>query len=137
MKQPSAYIPDRGQLCAPVDESRIAEVEAQLRTGLPRQFRVFLRWADGGMLPGERFIIYSAGAGVHPDETLLSANTGRNTPEPLIFFAREAEEEFVFRCREVANEPCPVYVYEHEENRISKIAPSFSDFVGWALARSG
>ena len=132
--KPNQYMPSRGGLLGPASERDIHNAEDTLNLRLPKQFQEFLLWADGGILPGERVIIYSAGIGIHPEETLIAANKNRQCEEPLLFFAREAEEEFVFKIEDIELENCPVYVYQHEEGTLKIIADSFVSFVKWAIA---
>lgn len=136
MKTPEDYMPSRGDLLPGADPGTIANLEAVLGVKLPAEFRSFLEWADGGVLPGRRFIVYSAGEGVHPAETILAANRNRKTSEPFLFVARASEEEFGFRIADLTKEPCAVFVYLHEEDRFAHIAPSFPEFMAWAISSS-
>jgi hypothetical protein len=123
----------RKKLLPPATEKSLNLIEKKLGITLPSELKDFLKWADGGILSGGKFIIYSAGKGVHPEETLLAANKRRNTSEPLLFFARESEEEFVFKHRDLNKKNCPVYVYENK--KLSKISKSFESFILWTLKR--
>lgn len=129
-------IPDRSGLLPGADAAVIKTVEAELGTTLPQEFVDFLLWADGGLIAHERFIIYSAGAGIHPAETLLAANRDRGEDFPLILVAREAEEEFGFRKSDLPAQSAPVYVYLHEWDEIEKIAGSFREFVAWMFQQA-
>lgn len=130
---PIQYMHSREKLLGPASSQDIQNTENKLHFRLPKQLREFLLWADGGVLPGERVIIYSAGTGIHPEETLIEANKNRGGEIPLLFFAREAEEEFVFRIEDIEQENIPVYVYQHEEGTLKYIADSFVSFVKWAI----
>ncbi len=125
-------LPSSKVLLPPAKTAEISNVEKILGSQLPIELRDFLLQSDGGLMPNGRIIIYSAGQGIHPDETLLAANKGRATEEPLLFFAREAEEEFAFKCSDISRDKTPVYVYEHEEQKLKRIADSFSAFLVWA-----
>lgn len=131
---PNQYMHSREGLLGPASEQDVHNVEDILNLRLPKQFREFLLWADGGLLPGERVIIYSAGIGIHPDETLIAANKNRQCDEPLLFFARESGEEFVFKVEDIELGKDPVYLYQHEEGTTKSIADSFISFVKWAIA---
>ena len=128
-------VPDRSSLLPGADPAAIEAVEAELGTELPQEFVEFLLWADGGQIAQKRFIVYSAGAGIHPAETLLAANRGRDTAFPLILVGREAEEEFGFRKSDLSAQTAPVYFFRHDEEDLDKVAGSFREFVKWMFKR--
>lgn len=130
------YVPDRSGLLPGADAAAIQAVEVTLGTKLPQEFVDFLRWADGGQIARKRFIVYSAGAGIHPAETLLSANRGCDTAFPLLVVGREAEEEFGFKKSDLPAPTSPVYFYRHDEGDLDKIAGSFREFVEWMFKQS-
>ena len=123
-----ALIPDRRNFLPGATSETISEVEKKLGVILPPSHKEFLRWIDGGQMT-PAYIIYSAGKGIHPEETLLSANESRQTEIPLVFIAREAEEEFAFRVDELDQPDPAVYIYRHEYEIIEKVSESFEDFV--------
>jgi hypothetical protein len=124
-------VPDRSGLLPGADAVIVQSVEAELGMRLPQEFVDFLLWADGGQIAQRRFIVYSAGAGIHPSETLLAANRGRDAGFPLILVGREAEEEFGFKKSDLPSRSAPVYFYRHDEDGLDKVAGSFREFVEW------
>ena len=129
-------VPDSSGLLPGTDAATIQAVEAELGTKLPGEFVEFLLWADGGQIAQRRFIVYAAGAGIHPGETLLTANRGRDAAFPLILVGREAEEEFGFKKSDLPAQTAPVYFYRHDEDDLDKIAGSFCEFVEWMFKRA-
>jgi len=129
-------VPDRSGLLPGADAATIQAVEAEIGMKLPQEFVEFLLWADGGQIAQKRFIVYSAGAGIHPAETLLAANRGHDTAFPLILVGREAEEEFGFRKSDLPARVAPVYFYRHDEDGLDRIAGSFSEFVEWMFKQA-
>jgi len=113
----------------------VQAVEECLGVALPQEFASFLLWADGGQIAQRRFIIYSVGTGIHPSETLVSANRGREADFPLLLAGRESEEEFGFKKEDLPCASAPVYFYVHDEDRLDKIAQSFRAFVQWMFKR--
>ena len=98
---------------------------------LPSDFENFLHWRDGGNFASNRFGIYSAGKGVHPDETLLSANINRPDDFPLLLVGSDASEEFGFLKSDLPCRTCPVYFYLHETEVLDKVADSWHEFLVW------
>jgi len=99
---------------------------------LPESLVGFLRWRDGGMFANDRFIIYSAGKGVHPEETLVAANTGLPQKHPLLNIARDASYDFGFLKRDLRKKNPPVYVYLHDVDEVEKVAENLCDWLSWA-----
>ena len=127
-------ISDRSGLMPPADTATIENLVHRLGVSFPHDYLDFLRFADGGVLPGGTVIIYSAGPGIHPQETLLAANENRSSEFPLVVVARDAYEEYGFLKADLAQLPhttatCPVYRYRHETESLEKVADSFADFI--------
>jgi len=116
----------------PCSSTVLESIEADLNYPLPAEYRDFLLYADGGM-PTEAVILFSAGRGIHPDETLRAANEGRQDL-PVVFIGRFAEEEFGFLRDDTGESQRPVYVYEHESGRTRKLAASFEAFLRTVLS---
>jgi hypothetical protein len=140
MTWPETVISDRSGLKPPADPRDIQRVAERMGVRFPRDYIDFLRFADGGVLPGGTMIVYSVGSGVHPSETLLAANQSRLENFPLVLIARDAYEEYGFLKSELAelsvkDRKCGVYRYWHETEHIELIALSFSEFVEWAIRR--
>jgi hypothetical protein len=87
---------DRASLFTGAAPERIDEVEQIIGRRFTSESREFLLFADGGTLHGGRFIVYSAGPGFHPDETLVAANKGRDEDFPLVAVGRDASSDFGF-----------------------------------------
>jgi len=140
MTWPEDMITERSQLMPPADPSTIARAAERLGVRFPQDYLDFLHFADGGVLPGGTMIVYSAGTGIHASETLRAANEGRPSDFPVVLVARDGYEEYGFLKSELAqleekDRSCPVYRFWHETERIELIAPSFTDFVHWAIRR--
>jgi hypothetical protein len=136
MTWPDDIIKDRTRLMPPADPAIIETVAAKLGVRFPADFVDFLRFSDGGVLPGGAVLVYSAGTGPHPAETILAANGGRPPEFPLLLIARDAYEEYGFLKSELAqknDQPCAVYKFYHETEEIERAAPSFADFVRAAI----
>lgn len=136
MTWPAEIVPDRTGLLPGASPATITAVETQLDIRFPQELIEFLLWADGGQIARKRFIIYSAGAGIHPAETLLSANRGCEAAFPLLLVGREAEEEFGFKKSDLLAQTSPVYFYRHDEDDLDKIAGSFREFIEWMFKQS-
>ena len=121
-------IPNKNGFLEGAAPETIMEVEEKLKITFPERHKEFLMWIDGGKLSPE-YIIYSAGNGIHPSETLLSANWNRDAGVPFFFIAREAGEEFVFRFEDMNQADPPVYIYLHESETIQKVSDSFVQFI--------
>ncbi len=124
-------VPDRSGLLPGASMAAVQAVEECLGVPLPQEFVSFLLWADGGQIAQRKFIVYSAGAGIHPSETLLSANRGLEGDFPLLLAGRESEEEFGFKKSDLPSVSAPVYFYVHDEGHLDKTANSFREFVQW------
>jgi hypothetical protein len=131
MLWPKDFVPDPQGLLPGGSPETITKVETTLSMSLPKEFAEFLLWADGGCIANNRFIIYSAGKGTDPSETLVAANTCREPDFPLLLVGRDSQEEFGFRKEDLPANSCSVYFYLHEEGRLDKVADSFKDFVRW------
>ncbi|RMH13536.1 MAG: SMI1/KNR4 family protein [Gammaproteobacteria bacterium] len=118
-------------LMPPCTASQLASIETKLRYTFPSEYREFLLTADGGMLT-DGVMLYSAGTGIHPAETLAAANSNRGDA-PLVFIGRFDEEEFGFKISDEEDQHRPVYVYMHETGEIRKIADSFKSLIQRAL----
>jgi len=135
-------ISDRSGLMPPADSATIDNALSRLGTRLPQDYLDFLQFADGGILPGGTVIVYSAGTGAHPQETLLAANQNRPADFPLLLVARDAYEEFGFLKSDLARLAdtggiCPLYRYWHETESLEKVADSFADFVRRVVSSKG
>lgn len=120
---------DRADLLPAATPEAVARVELALGTSLPNDFREFLtEFADGGFLHERRFLIYSAGLGLHPDETLVANNLSHEADYPLILAGRDASEEFGFQKTDLPCDSCPVYFASHETGDLTMAAESFSLF---------
>jgi hypothetical protein len=128
-------IKDRAGLMDGANPRDITDVQDQLGVVLPSDFVQFLTWADGGFLPGKKFIVYSVGSGIHPSETLTAANKNRPLNFPLVAIGCDAEDDFGFKKSDLPAASCPVYFYNHEEDRLDRVADSFSEFL--RLAATG
>lgn len=131
MTWPEQLLRDRGELLSPADPGVIEEVARSLGIHFPQEYVEFLLWADGGILPGKRFLLYSVGPGLHPAETILAANRDRPADFPLLLIGRDAFEEFGFLKAElVAPKPTsPLYLWLHETEATKQLASSFSAFI--------
>jgi len=135
-------IQDRTGLLPPADPATIESVAARLGVHFPADFVDFLRFADGGILPGGTILVYSAGTGIAPAETILAANECRPPEFPLLLIARDAYEEYGFLKSELAslatneNQKCAVYRFYHETEEIEKVADSFADFIRSVVNRT-
>jgi len=138
MSWPKDVITSGGELMPPADPVVIDQVLKQLGVRLPQDYLDFLHFADGGVLPGGTMIVYSAGPGIHPSETLLAANRDRPRDFPMLLVSRDAYEEYGFLKSELkqleqGSRLCPVYRYRHENEEVEQVAPSFREFVEWAM----
>lgn len=122
-------LPNSPQLMPGASPEQIRKVEEQLNLRLPNAFAEFLKFADGGSLADGRFIIFAAGKGIHPEETLTAANQNPDAEIPLIFIARDAAEYFGFKKEEILLPDPPIYIYWHEFGEIQKVADTFDEFV--------
>ena len=123
-----SLIANRSNLLPGASTEEITEIERKFNISLPVAFKEFLQAVDGGMLT-KNIIVYSAGKGIHPMETLWSANENRDVEFPIFFIAREAEEEFAFKREDMSLPDPPVYIYLHEYGEIKKVSKSFKDFI--------
>lgn len=126
MRDYSFLSPGR-KLLPPCSASALKSIEADLGYRFPEEYQDFLLFADGGM-PTDNVILFSAGKGIHPAETLRSANNDRQNL-PLVFIGRFAEEEFGFLRNDCEKHRRPVHVYEHETGRTKQLASSFEAFM--------
>ena len=124
-------VPDSSSLLPGADQSLLSQIQEQIEVSLPSDFENFLHWRDGGNFASNRFGIYSAGKGVHPDETLLSANINRPDDFPLLLVGSDASEEFGFLKSDLPCRTCPVYFYLHETEVLDKVADSWHEFLVW------
>ena len=129
MTWPAEVVADCTGLLPGASQATITAVETQLGVRFPEEFVEFLLWADGGQIAKKRFIIYSAGNGIHPSETLLQANAHTPPDFPLLVVGRESEEEFGFKKTDLPAPSCPIYFYAHEECCLDRTADSFRNFV--------
>ena len=104
-------------------------VEKSLKVKLNTEHKNYLLKIDGGFLPGKKIIVYSAGNGIHPDETLISANNNRKDVNHLFFIARDSSNEFVFKKDDLNKKSIPVYLYNYEEKTLQKVADTFDLFI--------
>ena len=109
--------------------SSVASAEAQLGTALPSEYKEFLKFADGGYLNNRTIILFSAGKGVHPSETLAAANHSLPADHPLLIIGRTAYEDFGFRRSDLALPSPAVFLYRHEGRRLTKLAESLQTFL--------
>lgn len=105
------------------------EVQSKLGVTFPEDFREFLLWRDGGQIADGHFIVFSAGGGLHPMETLLANNSNAPADFPLFAVGRDASNYFGFRKQDMTAYPCPVCFFLHEEDEQDKVAESFRDAV--------
>lgn len=115
----------------PCSSSVVDAIEADLKYSFPQEYREFLETADGGLLT-DAVILFSAGRGIDPSETLRAANQDR-LGLPVVLVGRFADEEFGFLRSETSNPGRSVYVYEHETGEVRKLADSFEALVVAAL----
>jgi len=111
-------------------EQEIASVGTQIKLDLPSSLTDFLRWRDGGMFAAKRFIIFSAGKGLHPHETLVAANS--NQDHPLLNIGRDATFDFGFKKGDLSKPDPPVYSYFYETGETDLVAKSFTEWIQWA-----
>ena len=132
-------VPDKSGLLPGADAARIQAVETDLGIELPREFIDFLLWADGGII-ARWIIIYSAGEGIHPSETLLKANRGLwNGNFPLITVGSDGgEAEFGFKKSDLPADSAPVYCcyIDGSDEDIWRVADSFGEFVEWMFKQA-
>jgi hypothetical protein len=117
------------EAAAEADNGSIDAVHRSLGLVLPKEFTDYLSQKDGGQMPGGGFIVYSAGKGIHPDETLLAANKGRAANFPLALIGRDAGNEFGYLKGDLPANSAPIYFYDHESGQQVRVADSFADFV--------
>lgn len=120
------------QLMPPCTKNQLTAIEAELKYSFPSEYRELLLTADGGMLT-DTMVLYSAGTGIHPAETLTAANSGRDGL-PLVFIGRFAEEEFGFARSDDKNPQRAVHVYMHETDETRRLSDSFQSLVERAIA---
>jgi hypothetical protein len=118
---------DRSRLLTGASPETILSVEEQLKCRFPAEYRQFLESADGGIV--KTFLFYSAGAGLHPAETLLSVNGALRPDHPLVCIGRDASDDFGFLRSDLPCEVCPVYFIFHETLELDRVAGSFADFM--------
>jgi hypothetical protein len=114
----------------------IDHCEQQLGVKMPKALTELLQWRDGGLFANKRFVLFSAGDGLHPDETLIAANTGIAPDCPLLNIGRDATYSFGFRKNDLRKPDPPVYVYIHEEGTTEEIAPNLASWLVWAKQQS-
>lgn len=78
-------------------------------------------------------VLHSARQGIHPSETLMVANSGRDGL-PLVFIGRFAEEEFGFARSDDKNPKRAVHMYMHEMDETRRLSDSFQALVERAIA---
>ena len=110
----------------------ISESERRLGLKLPKALAELLQWRDGGLFANKRFVLFSAGEGLHPDETLIAANVGIDPDCPLLNIGRDATYSFGVRKNELRKPDPPVYVYIHEEGTSEEISPNLAAWLVWA-----
>ena len=115
------------RLQPPCDLNALDAVEMDLKYTFPDEYHDFLLAADGGILT-DAVILFSAGQGIDPSETLLAANLDR-PGLPVVLVGRFADEEFGFLRSEMSAPTRGVYVYKHETDGLRKIADSFEGFL--------
>lgn len=126
-----AYLQSCSGLQPPCSSSAVDAIEADLKYRFPREYREFLETADGGLLT-DTVILFSAGKGIDPSETLRTANHDR-PGLPLVLVGRFADEEFGFSRNDASDPARSVYVYEHETGEVRKVADSFEGLVRSAM----
>ncbi len=109
--------------------SIIAGVEADIGLRLPASYKEFLAFADGGYLDSKTILLFAAGKGIHPSETLVASNRSLPVEHPLFIIGRTASEDFGFMKSDLQLSSPAVYIYRHEIRRLTKIADSFEDFL--------
>jgi hypothetical protein len=114
----------------------IDHCEQQLGVKLPKALVELLQWRDGGLFANKRFVLFSAGKGLHPDETLLAANAGIDPDCPLLNIGRDATYSFGFRKNNLHTPNPPVCVYIHAEGTAEEIAPNLASWLVWAMQQS-
>jgi hypothetical protein len=107
----------------------VAALEVQLGTTLPSAYKEFLQYADGGFLNKRTILLFSAGKGLHPSETLAAANRSLPADHPLLIIGRTAEEDFGFKKGDLTFPAPPVFLYRHETRKLAKLADSFREFL--------
>ncbi len=127
------YLHQSKQLLPPCTSSMVKKIETDLNYRLPEEYKEFLLFADGGMLT-DNVILFSAGAGIHPAETLRAANNDRQDL-PIFLIGRFADEEFGFLRKDTDDSHRPVYLYEHEVGDTKKLADSFEAFCHASVVR--
>jgi cell wall assembly regulator SMI1 len=118
---------DRTKLMPATTPEIVRLIEHRLSCSFPSDYREFLYSADGGIIGN--FMLYSAGKGFHPQETLLAANEGREAVFPIIAIGADATDDFGFRKVDLPAESCSVYFIGHETYDLYKVANSFKDFL--------
>ena len=113
-------------------EQAITEVSNVLAVKIPTSLQQLLRWRDGGMFAKKRFIIFSAGKGLHPDETLIAANTDRDFKKTFLTIGRDSAFDFGFKASDL-QEPNPsIFSHFCETGELVKVADSLTDWIKWA-----
>ena len=115
------------------DQDSIQSAEDSIGLSIPKSLQSFLRWRDGGTFAAKRFIVFSAGEGIHPDETLIAANSDRGSDFPILSIARDATYDFGFQKSDLSKADPPVYSFAWELEKPEQVADSFSDWIKWAV----
>jgi hypothetical protein len=118
---------DRFNLMPSVDFIQLTSVEAELGYPWPTDYREFLKKCDGGQLGN--FILLSAGAGIHPEETLTRANSEQSADYPVFCIGRDAYDDFGFRKCDLQSETRPVFFVSHETWELNRVADSFKELL--------
>jgi len=113
-------------------QETIKSVEESIGFLIPEPLKSFLCWRDGGMIAAKGFIVFSAGKGIHRDETLIAANSNRGPDFPIVSIARDAIYDFGFKKSDLKMEDPPIYSFTWEMGKPEKIASSFSAWIKWA-----
>jgi hypothetical protein len=118
---------DRFQLLPGASSEQLEMIEALLGVLFPADYREFLQKADGGLIGN--FMLYSAGEGMHSEETLLRANLDRAPQFPLLSIGRDASYDFGFRKGDLSLNDCPIYFYIDEIDALDLAAMSFRELL--------
>ncbi len=113
------------------DQDAIQSTQDIIGLSIPKSLQSFLRWRDGGTFAQKCFIIFSAGEGIHPDETLIAANSDRESDFPILSIARDATYDFGFQKSDLSKADPPIYSFAWEMEKPEQVADSLSDWIIW------
>ena len=121
------------QLQKGASQAAIKAVEKKLGFSLPTVLKNLLLWKDGGLFAQDRFLIFSAGKGIHDDETMAAANSSLPDGYPLLNIGRDCGTRFGFLlCDLKKSEKISVHAYFQDERITQKVADSLEEWIVWA-----